>query len=78
MRIWGGGQVRLGFPGGASGKEHVCQRRRHKRHRFDPWLGRFPQRREWQPTAVFLPGESPWTEESGGLRSIGSQRVGHE
>ena len=23
--------------------------------------------REWQPTPVFLPGESPWTEESGGL-----------
>ena len=21
----------------------------------------------WQPTAVFLPGESPWTEEPGGL-----------
>ena len=26
---------------------------------------------------VSLPGESPWTEESGGLQSIGSQRVGH-
>ena len=25
-----------------------------------------------------LPGESPWTEEPGGLRSIGSQRVGHD
>ena len=22
--------------------------------------------RAWQPTAVFLPGESPWTEENGG------------
>ena len=21
----------------------------------------------WQPTPVFLPGESPWTEEPGGL-----------
>ena len=28
-----------------------------------------------QPTPVFLPGESPWTEESGGLQSTGSQRV---
>ena len=27
---------------------------------------------------VFLPGESSWTEESGGLESIGSQRVGHD
>ena len=24
-----------------------------------------------------LAGESPWTEEPGGLRSMGSQRVGH-
>jgi len=25
-----------------------------------------------------LPGESPWTEEPGGLQSMGSQRVGHD
>ena len=25
---------------------------------FDPWIGRIPWRREWQPTAVFLPGVS--------------------
>ena len=36
----------------------------------NPW-------RAWQPTPVFLPGESPWTEEPGGLHSIGSRRVGH-
>ena len=35
----------------------------------DPW------RKAWQPTPVFLPGESPWTEEPGGLQSMGSQRV---
>ena len=29
-------------------------------------------------TPVFLPGESPWTEEPGGLQSMGSQRVGHD
>ena len=27
--------------------------------------------------AVFLPGESPWTEEPGRLQSIRLQRVGH-
>ena len=27
---------------------------------------------------VFLPGESPWTEEPGRLQSIGSQRVRHD
>ena len=47
-----------GFPGGADGKEHACQCRRHKRHRFDPWVGKIPWRRAWQPTPVFLPGES--------------------
>ena len=31
----------------------------------------------WQPTAVFLPGESPWTEEPGGLQATRSQRVRH-
>ena len=24
---------------------------------MDPWVGKIPQRRTWQPTAVFLPGE---------------------
>ena len=35
-------------------------------------------RRTWQPTPVFLPGEFHWTEELGGLQSIGSQRVKHD
>ena len=26
--------------------------------RFDPWVGKIPWRRKWQPTPVFLPGES--------------------
>ena len=25
---------------------------------FDPWVGKVPWRRKWQPTAVFLPGKS--------------------
>ena len=32
-----------------------------------------PRRRAWRPTPVFLP---PRTEEPGGLRSMGSHRVG--
>ena len=67
----------LGFAGGASDKEPACQCRRHKRHRLDPWVGKIPWRRAWQPMPVFLPGESPWTEEPGRLPSIGSQRVRH-
>ena len=37
-----------------SGKES----RRHKICGFDPWVGKIPWRRKWQPTPVFLPGES--------------------
>ena len=47
-----------GFPGGASSKETTCQRRRCKRCRFDPWVGKIPQSRKWQPNPVFLPGKS--------------------
>ena len=42
---------------------------------FDLWVGKIPWRRPWQPTPVFSPGESPWTEEPGGLQSVGSQRA---
>ena len=34
-------------------------------------------RRKWQPTPVFLPGESPGMAEPGGLLSMGSHRVRH-
>jgi len=30
------------------------------------------------PTPVLLPGESPWTEDPGGLQSMGTQRVGQD
>ena len=59
------------FPGGVSGKETACQCRRC---RFDLWVRKIP----WQPTPVFLPGESHGpTEKSGRLWSIGSHRVRH-
>ena len=37
-----------------------------------------PWRRAWQPTPMFLPSESLWTEESCGLQSMESQRVRHD
>ena len=56
--------------GVANGKESVCQCRRCKRPRFDPWVGKIPWSRKWQPTVIFLPGKfhrqrslvgySPW------------------
>ena len=47
----------LGLPGSPSGKEPACQRRRHERRRFDPWVQKISWRRKWQPTPVVLPGE---------------------
>ena len=69
-------ELGLGFPGGASSKELTCQCRRHKRPVFDPWVGKIPWRRKWQPTPVIRAWRIPWTEEPGGLQSTGSQRVG--
>ena len=45
---------------------------------LDLWIGKILWSRKWQPTPVFLPGESPWTEEPGGLQSMGSQREHNE
>ena len=46
------------LPRRQSGKESVCQCRRHRRSGFDPWAWKIHWRRKWQPTPVFLPGES--------------------
>ena len=44
------------------------------RTRFDPWVGKIPWRKAWQPTPVFLSGESHG-QRSLGLQSIDSQTV---
>ena len=47
------------------------------RPRFNPWVGKIPWRRQWQPTPVLLPGES-----HGGRSLVGyspwGRRVGHD
>ena len=48
----------VGFPGGASSRVRLPFRSR--RHRFDPWVGKIPWRRKWQPIPVCLPGKSHW------------------
>ena len=47
----------MGFPGGASGKEPTANAG-DMRDRFNPWVGKIPWRRAWQPAPVFLPEES--------------------
>ena len=65
----------MGFPGGSDGKESACNA-----GNLDsiPGLGMIPWKRAWQPTSVFLPGESPWIEEPGGLQSMGLQIIEHD
>ena len=58
-----------GLPRWCSGKEPACQCRRHKRPRFNLWVGKIPWRRKWQPTPLFLPGKShEATKNQTGLR----------
>ena len=49
---WHGNMWKTGW---LSGKESACQ---CSRRRFNHWVSKIPWRRKWQPTPVFLPGES--------------------
>ena len=62
--------IYIGLPGGTSGKEPTCQCRRHKRN----GSGRSPGGGHTTHSSI-LAWRIPWTEESGGLQSMGSQRV---
>ena len=70
------GPISCSSPSGVDWASVVAQMVKNRlqcgRPGFDPWVRKIPWRRAWQPTPVFLPGESPWTEEPGGLQSMGS------
>ena len=59
---------------GSDGKESAWK---FRRTRSDPWIGKIPCRRVWQPTPVFLPGEfhgrGAWL-----VRVHGVERVGQD
>ena len=57
----------MGFPGGSDDKKSTYNGGRPE---FSPWVGKIPWKMAWQPTPVFFPGKSPWTEEPGGLQSM--------
>ena len=42
---------------------------------FDPWVRKIPWRREWQPTPVFLPGESQGQRSLGGYSPWGGKEL---
>ena len=58
--------VRL--PRWLSGEESTWQCRRHG---LDPWVGKIPWRRKWQPAPVFLPGKSHGQRSLGGYSPWG-------
>ena len=46
-----------------------------ERRGFDPWVREIPWRRNWQPTPVFLPGESHGQRSLGGYSPWSLERV---
>ena len=62
-----------GFLDGSDGKDSTCNERDP---RFNPWVRKFPWRRNWQPTPVFLPGEFHRQRSLAGYSSWGCQELG--
>ena len=65
----------------ACGKESACNVGDHlqcRRCRFDLWGGGDPLEKEMSTHSSILVWKIPWTEEPGGLQSMGSQRVEHD
>ena len=65
----------LGFPGGSEVKKKKI-RLPSRRYEFNPWVRKIPLEKEMATHFNILVWEIPWTEEHGGLQSMGSQRVG--
>ena len=66
----------MDFPGGSDGKESAWQ---CGRAGFSPWVGKIPWRREWQPTPVFLSGESHGRSNLVDyVQATGLQKGGHD
>ena len=65
----------MGIPCWLSGKQSACQCRRYG---FNPWVGKILLSSAWQPTAVFLPGESHGQRSLVGCCAWDCQRVGHD
>ena len=64
-----------GFPDSSAGKESACNAGDLG---LIPRLGRSPGGGHGNPLQYSCLGESPWTEEPGGLQSMGSKIVGHD
>ena len=68
----------MGFPGGARGKETVCQCRRPRRPSIRSLGQEDPLEEGMAAHSSILVWRIPWTEEPGRLQSVGSQRVRYD
>ena len=66
----------MGFPGGAVVKNLPANAGDAGNAGFIPGLGRSPGVGNGNHSSI-LSWRIPWTEEPGGLQSMGSQRLGH-
>ena len=66
-----------GLLGWCSGKDSACQCRRFRRLGFNPWVGKIPLEEGMATHSSTLAWRIPWTEEAGGLQSMGSHGAGH-
>ena len=60
----------VGFPGGSDSKESTC----NAESGFDTWVGKGSLEEGMATHSSILSWRIPWTEEPGGLQSMGSQR----
>ena len=66
-----------GFPAGSVvKKKKICLQWWRCKCGFDPWVGKIPWRRKWQPTPVFLPGKSHGQRSLTGYSPLGCRQSG--
>ena len=70
------------FPSGASGKnkqtKNTYQFRRCKRSGFSSWVRKNPLEEKMETHSSILAWRIPWTQELGGLQSMGSQSIRYD
>ena len=71
------GDMCMGFPGGASGREPTCQCGRCNRHRFKPWVRKIPWRSTCNPLQYSCLENAADRGAWWWLQSIGWQTVRH-
>ena len=66
--------IAFGLPRWHSGKETAYHCRKHKRCRFDPWVGKIL----WESTPVYTPGKFQGQKNLVGYSQGGRKSVGHD